>query len=149
MHCPYCNADDTKVTDSRLSTNGDEIRRRRHCPLCQERFTTYERYELVMPRVVKQDGSRQNFDENKLRKGILHSLQKRPVSTEAIDQTISQITHAIHARGDKEIPSKEIGELVMHELKKLDRIAYIRFASVYRRFADLDAFKQEIDRLVE
>ena len=149
MHCPYCNADDTKVTDSRLSTNGDEVRRRRHCPECQERFTTYERYELVMPRVVKQDGSRQNFDENKLRKGILHSLQKRPVSTEAIDQTISQITHAIHARGDKEIASKEIGELVMHELKKLDRIAYIRFASVYRRFADLDAFKQEIEKLIE
>lgn len=149
MHCPYCNAEDTKVTDSRLSTNGDEVRRRRHCPECQERFTTYERYELVMPRVVKHDGSRENFDENKLRKGLLHALQKRPVSTEAIDQTLSNIIHAIHARGEKEISSTSIGEMVMAALKELDHIAYVRFASVYRRFTDLDAFKKEIEKLID
>jgi transcriptional repressor NrdR len=149
MHCPYCSAEDTKVTDSRLSTNGDEVRRRRHCPECQERFTTYERYELVMPRVVKHDGSRESFDENKLKRGLLHALQKRPVSTEAIDQVISEITRQIHARGEKEISSKHIGEMVMAALKKLDHIAYVRFASVYRRFTDLDAFKQEIERLIE
>jgi transcriptional repressor NrdR len=149
MHCPYCNTTDTKVTDSRLSTNGDEVRRRRQCPDCQERFTTYERYELVMPRVVKHDGSREAFDENKLKRGLLHALQKRPVSTEAIDQVISDITRQIHARGEKEVSSKHIGEMVMAALKKLDHIAYVRFASVYRRFTDLDAFKQEIERLIE
>jgi transcriptional repressor NrdR len=149
MHCPYCHAPETKVTDSRLSMQGDEVRRRRHCTECEERFTTYERYELVMPRVVKHDGSRENFDENKLKKGLWHALQKRPVSTEQVDQIISELIHHIHTRGEKEISSQIIGELVMEALKKLDHIAYVRFASVYRRFADLDAFKQEIEKLID
>ncbi len=149
MHCPYCHALDTKVTDSRLSTNGSEVRRRRHCPDCEERFTTYERYELVMPRVVKHDGSRENFDENKLKKGLWHALQKRPVNTEQVDEVIAGLIHQIHTRGEKEITSTDIGEQVMAALKKLDHVAYVRFASVYRRFADLDAFKQEIEKLIE
>ncbi len=147
MHCPYCHAPETKVTDSRLSTSGDEVRRRRHCTECQERFTTYERCELLLPRVIKRDGSREIFDENKLKNGLWHALQKRPIGTEEVDEIVSQILHQVRSRGDKEISSMKIGEMVMEALKKLDHIAYVRFASVYRRFADLDAFKQEIEKL--
>ncbi len=149
MHCPYCCTPDTKVTDSRLSASGDEVRRRRHCPNCEGRFTTYERHELVMPRVVKHDGSREPFDENKFKKGLWQALHKRPISTEKVDEIIAELLQQIRTRGEKEITSTTIGEMVMAALKKLDHIAYVRFASVYRRFADLDAFKQEIEKLIE
>lgn len=147
MHCPFCDANDTKVIDSRLVADGDQVRRRRECLACQERFTTFETAELVMPRVVKQDGSRQPFDEDKLRAGMLRALEKRPVSTERLDVAIGQIKHRLRTKGEREIKSLELGELVMAELRKLDEIAYIRFASVYRRFADLNEFRAEIDRL--
>ncbi|MEH6389905.1 MULTISPECIES: transcriptional regulator NrdR [Pseudomonas] len=147
MHCPFCGAHDTKVIDSRLVTDGDQVRRRRECLACQERFTTFEIAELVMPRLVKQDGRRQPFDEDKLRAGLLRALEKRPVSVEEIEAAISRIKHRLRATGEREIKAMVVGELVMDELKQLDEVAYIRFASVYRRFQDLDQFREEIERL--
>jgi transcriptional repressor NrdR len=149
MRCPFCQAEDTKVTDSRLATDGAEVRRRRVCPVCNERFTTYEVVEVIMPRVVKRDGSRVTFDENKLRNGMLHALEKRPVSTEKLDQALKNVMRRIRATGDKEVASQQIGEWVMDELKALDDVAYVRFASVYRRFQDLDAFRDEIEKLIK
>ncbi|WP_150305996.1 transcriptional regulator NrdR [Pseudomonas saliphila] len=147
MHCPFCGAHDTKVIDSRLVTDGDQVRRRRECMACQERFTTFEVAELVMPRLVKQDGRRQPFDEDKLRAGLLRALEKRPVSVEEIEAAISRIKHRLRATGEREIKAMVVGEMVMDELKQLDEVAYIRFASVYRRFQDLDQFREEIERL--
>jgi len=147
MHCPFCNADDTKVIDSRLVAEGTQVRRRRECLTCSERFTTYESAELVMPRIVKQDGSREPFDEEKLRAGLLRALEKRPVSTERIEEAISRIEHRLRATGEREINSRMVGEEVMSALQELDEVAYIRFASVYRRFQDLTEFREEIDRL--
>ncbi|MGI0118938.1 transcriptional regulator NrdR [Zooshikella sp. RANM57] len=147
MHCPFCGAKDTKVIDSRLVADGIQVRRRRECLSCTERFTTYETAELVMPRLIKQDGSREPFDEDKLRAGILRSLEKRPVSVEKIEDAINRIMHNLRACGDREVESLIVGELVMRELQKLDEVAYIRFASVYRRFKDLNEFREEIDRL--
>ncbi len=147
MHCPFCGADDTKVIDSRLVADGDQVRRRRECVSCTERFTTFETAELVLPRVVKSDGVRQPFDEDKLRRGMIHALQKRPVATDAIDAAIHRILHRLRATGEREIKSRQIGELVMNELKQLDSVAYVRFASVYRDFQDVDAFRAEIDNL--
>lgn len=147
MHCPFCSADDTKVIDSRLVAEGDQVRRRRECLSCHERFTTFEVAELVMPRIIKQDGRRQPFDEQKLRDGFLRALDKRAVSVESIELSIAQIKHFLQATGEREIPALAVGEKVMEELRKLDEVAYIRFASVYRRFKDLDEFRQEIDRL--
>ncbi|MEJ2416975.1 MAG: transcriptional regulator NrdR [Exilibacterium sp.] len=147
MHCPFCSAEDTKVIDSRLVAGGDQVRRRRECLSCHERFTTYEVAELLMPRVIKQNGSREPFDENKLRAGLLRALEKRPVSVEAIEASIAQIKHRLQATGEREIQSLAIGEKVMAQLQKLDEVAYVRFASVYRRFKDLNEFRQEIDRL--
>ncbi len=147
MHCPFCNADDTKVIDSRLVAEGTQVRRRRECLTCIERFTTYESAELVMPRIVKQDGSREPFDEEKLRAGLLRALEKRPVSTERIEESISRIEHRLRATGEREINSRMVGEEVMSALQELDEVAYIRFASVYRRFQDLTEFREEIDRL--
>ena len=147
MHCPFCGAEDTKVIDSRLVAEGDQVRRRRECQSCRERFTTYEVAELLMPRVIKQDGSREPFDENKLRAGLLRALEKRPVSIEAIEASIAQIKHYLQATGERELKSLVIGEKVMEQLQKLDEVAYVRFASVYRRFQDLEQFRQEIDRL--
>lgn len=149
MHCPFCGAQDTKVIDSRLSGDGDQIRRRRECLKmeCQERFTTYENVELTLPRVVKQDGSREMFSIDKLRSGFLHALQKRAVSTDLVEKSINKILHNLRTSGDREISSKIIGEWVMTELKDLDQVAYVRFASVYRSFKDLEAFRQEIDKL--
>jgi transcriptional repressor NrdR len=147
MHCPFCDEIDTKVIDSRLVAEGDSVRRRRECVSCGERFTTYEVAELVMPRIVKQDGSREPFDEAKILAGILRSLEKRPVSAEQIDSAINHIKHQLRATGEREVSSKVAGEFVMEELRKLDEVAYVRFASVYRRFQDLAEFKQEIDRL--
>lgn len=147
MHCPFCGAHDTKVIDSRLVTDGDQVRRRRECLACQERFTTFEVAELVMPRLVKQDGRRQPFDEDKLRAGLLRALEKRPVSVEQIEAAISRIKHRLRATGEREIKAMIVGEMVMDELKQLDEVAYIRFASVYRRFQDLNQFREEIERL--
>ena len=147
MHCPFCSADDTKVIDSRLVAEGDQVRRRRECLSCAERYTTYEVAELVLPKVIKQDGSREPFDEDKLRAGFARALEKRPVSVEDIEAVINAIKHAIRATGEREVQSLELGELVMQHLKKLDQVAYVRFASVYRSFQDLAEFRDEIERL--
>ncbi len=147
MRCPFCNAPETKVIDSRLANEGVSVRRRRECLTCSERFTTFETAELVMPRIVKSDGSRVPFDEQKLFRGMSKALEKRPVSMETIDQAINHIKYNLRATGDREVPSERLGEWVMDELKKLDQVAYVRFASVYRSFQDLDEFRQEIERL--
>ncbi|SFC19621.1 transcriptional repressor NrdR [Marinospirillum celere] len=147
MHCPFCGAEETKVNDSRLVADGDQVRRRRQCTSCGERFTTYETAELFMPRVVKRDGSREAFDETKLRAGLQRALEKRPVGTEALEAALERIRQKLRASGEREVPSLQVGELVMQQLKKLDQVAYIRFASVYRQFKDLDEFRAEIDQL--
>ena len=147
MHCPFCSANDTKVIDSRLVAEGDQVRRRRECVACGERFTTFETAELVMPRLIKQDGSRQPFDEEKLRAGMQRALEKRPVSDERLEEAIARIKQRLRATGEREVKSLVVGELVMNELRRLDEIAYIRFASVYRRFKDLEEFREEIERL--
>lgn len=147
MHCPFCNTPDSKVVDSRLVSENNQIRRRRECVHCKERFTTYETAELILPRVVKNDGRRSVFDENKLRVGMTKALEKRPVSSEAVEAAINRITHKLRSSGEKEVNSNYIGELVMKELRDLDQVAYVRFASVYRSFQDINAFKKEIDQL--
>ena len=147
MHCPFCSALDTKVIDSRLVAEGNQVRRRRECITCEERFTTFETAELVMPRLVKQNGEREPFNEDKLRWGMLKALEKRPVGIEQVDEAITHINHALRASGEREVPSKMVGELVMRELRRLDEVAYVRFASVYRSFKDLNEFREEIDRL--
>jgi len=147
MHCPFCRAPDTKVIDSRLVAEGEQVRRRRECVVCNERFTTFETAELVTPRVIKSDGSRVPFDEEKLRRSMLHALQKRPVSIEQIDSALQHILHQLRATGEREVKSRLIGELVMEALRQLDQVAYVRFASVYRDFKDVAAFMAEIDRL--
>ena len=147
MFCPFCNAVETKVIDSRLVADGGQVRRRRECLSCKERFTTYEVAELVMPRVIKQNGSREPFNEDKLRGGFLRALEKRPVSVEEIEAQISQIKHELRATGEREIDSRALGELVMSALKKLDQVAYVRFASVYRSFQDLAEFRDAIESL--
>jgi len=147
MHCPFCKETETKVIDSRLVAEGDQVRRRRECLACKERFTTFESAELVMPRVVKQDGTRQPFDEDKLNRGFTKALEKRPVSIEAIETAINNIKYRLRATGERELTSLTIGEEVMRELRALDEIAYVRFASVYRSFQDVNEFKEEIDRM--
>lgn len=147
MHCPFCGADDTKVIDSRLVADGDSVRRRRECQTCGERFTTFETAELVMPRVVKSNGSREPFNEEKLRAGLQKALEKRPVSIEEIDSAMNRITHRLRATGERELDSREVGEAVMAELRTLDGIAYVRFASVYRDFQDISEFQAEIQKL--
>lgn len=149
MRCPYCGAQDTKVIDSRLASEGDQVRRRRQCTACNERFTTYETVELNLPRVVKTDGSRVPFDGAKLRSGMLRALEKRPVSTDQVEAAITHIMRQITAGGESEVTTRHIGGLVMEELKKLDQVAYVRFASVYRQFEDVDAFREEIERLTD
>ncbi|MVF11417.1 transcriptional regulator NrdR [Ketobacter sp. MCCC 1A13808] len=147
MHCPFCNTDDTKVIDSRLVAEGNQVRRRRECLACNERFTTYESAELMLPKVVKSDGTREPFDENKLRSGIHRALEKRPVSVEEVELAINKICHKLRATGERELPSRRIGEDVMNALRDLDQVAYVRFASVYRDFQDLSQFSDEIARL--
>ena len=147
MYCPFCNADDTRVVDSRLVANGGQVRRRRECAECSERFTTYELAELVMPRVIKSDGTRQSFDEEKLRAGLQRALEKRPVSIEKIETAVGQIKHFLQVTGEREVASREIGEAVMVQLRGLDEVAYVRFASVYRSFQDLSEFQDELNRL--
>jgi transcriptional repressor NrdR len=147
MYCPFCGHVETKVTDSRLAGEGRQIRRRRECLSCGERFTTFETAELVMPMVVKGDRSREAFDEAKLRSGMEKALEKRPVPREQLDEALSRITHKVRNLGDREVQSRAIGELVMDELRQLDEVAYVRFASVYRHFEDVEAFHEEIQRL--
>ncbi|MCV6605658.1 MAG: transcriptional regulator NrdR [Porticoccaceae bacterium] len=147
MHCPFCSADDTKVIDSRLVAEGGQVRRRRECLSCKERFTTYELAELLMPRVIKSDNNREPFNEDKLRAGLLRALEKRPVSMEQIEAAISNIKHALQAAGEREVPSRVVGEKVMEQLRQLDEVAYVRFASVYRSFQDLNEFRAELDKL--
>lgn len=147
MHCPFCGQDDTKVIDSRLVAEGDQVRRRRECVACKERFTTFESAELLLPKVIKSNGIREPFNEEKLRAGILRAVEKRPVSVEKIETTISNIKRKLQATGEREIRSMLIGEEVMQQLRKLDQVAFVRFASVYRDFKDLNEFRAEIDRL--
>jgi transcriptional repressor NrdR len=147
MRCPFCGEPDTKVIDSRLANEGDSVRRRRECVTCGERFTTFETAELVMPRIVKRDGTRVPFDEEKLRSGIMRALEKRPVQMEAIEAAINRIKHNLRATGDREVNSRQLGEWVMDELRELDEVAYVRFASVYRSFQDVNAFREEIERM--
>ena len=147
MHCPFCSTTDTKVIDSRLVAEGNQVRRRRECTSCSERFTTFESAELVMPRLIKHNGNREPFDEEKLRSGILKALEKRPVSLEMVENAINHIKHELRATGEREVPSKMLGEQVMNALKDLDEVAYVRFASVYRSFKDLNEFREEIDRI--
>lgn len=147
MHCPFCSTNDTRVIDSRLVSGGGQVRRRRECLSCSERFTTFEIAELVLPRVVKQDKTSEPFDERKLRSGFQRALEKRPVSQEAIEASIDRIKSVLRATGEREVPSRIIGEAVMTELKQLDKVAYVRFASVYRSFEDVEEFRREIERL--
>ena len=149
MRCPFCGAQDTKVIDSRLFGEGDQVRRRRQCAICKERFTTYETAELNLPQVIKQDGSRASFDSRKLASGMTRALEKRPVSTEQVDDALNRIRRRLLATGEREVASRQIGEWVMNELRALDQVAYVRFASVYRKFEDVNAFREEIERLEE
>ncbi len=147
MRCPFCEASDTKVIDSRLASEGSVIRRRRACVACAERFTTFEVAELVYPRVIKGDGRREPFNEDKLRHGFQISLEKRPVDSEAIEAAIDRIKRRLHGTGEREVSSRQLGEWAMDELRGLDEVAYVRFASVYRSFQDVNAFREEIERL--
>lgn len=147
MHCPFCHADDTRVIDTRLVADGEQIRRRRECQSCTERFTTYESAELLMPRVIKSNGAREPFNEQKLRSGLARALEKRPVSTEELEALVNHIQHDLRATGERELRSRVVGEVVMKQLKDVDQVAYVRFASVYRDFQDISEFQDEIVRL--
>jgi len=147
MRCPFCAAQDTRVVDSRLASEGDQVRRRRACASCKERFTTYEVAELTMPKIIKRDGAREIFNEEKLRLGMLRALEKRPVKSDAIEAAISRVKKAMTAKGDREIPADELGELVMKELSGLDHVAFVRFASVYRSFQDVSEFTEMIESM--
>lgn len=147
MYCPFCGAADTKVVDSRLAEEGRGVRRRRECIACTERFTTYEAAELVMPRIIKSDGRREVFDAAKLRAGMQKALEKRPISTASVDVALQNIKRKLRSSGEREVTAKTIGEMMMDELKQLDRVAYVRFASVYRSFQDVNDFRKEIKRL--
>ncbi|AYA65068.1 MULTISPECIES: transcriptional regulator NrdR [unclassified Alteromonas] len=147
MFCPFCSAQETKVIDSRLVAEGHQVRRRRECVICHERFTTFESAELVMPRVIKRDGSREPFNEDKLRAGLQRALEKRPVSTEKVEEVILSLKSALRATGEREVSSEFLGNLIMDALKVLDKVAYVRFASVYRSFEDIREFGEEIARL--
>lgn len=147
MRCPFCGEQETRVVDSRLAADGYQVRRRRECAGCGERYTTFESAEVVMPRIRKRDGSREPFDEEKLRKGMMHALYKRPVSTEAVEAAMGHILYKLRSLGEQEVPASRVGDWVMEELRDLDQVAYVRFASVYRSFQDVNAFREEIERL--
>src|SRR3989304_10420609 len=147
MRCPFCSTEDTKGIDSRLANEGDAVRRRRECQKCGERYTTFETAELVFPRIVKSNGTREPFNEDKLRGGVSRALEKRPVSVEDIESAINRIKTRLRSSGEREIKSRELGEWVMAELRELDEVAYVRFASVYQSFQDVNAFREEIERL--
>ena len=147
MHCPFCGTDDTKVIDSRLVSAGESVRRRRECQNCGERWTTFETAELLMPRIVKRDGSREPFDESKLRRGLQTALEKRPVPVEDVEALINRVKHRIRVTGEREVAAEMLGQEVMSELRQLDAVAYVRFASVYLNFEDVSEFQSEILRL--
>ena len=147
MHCPFCTCSDTKVIDSRLAGEGRQVRRRRECIECGERFTTFESPELVMPRVIKRDDRREPFDHTKLRSGVVSALQKRPVASEDIELLLERVTHKLQTVGEREVASAFIGDIVIEELRDLDEIAYVRFASIYRSFQDVTEFQDEIQRM--
>ncbi|MBD9369498.1 transcriptional regulator NrdR [Xanthomonas sp. XNM01] len=147
MHCPFCQNSDTRVIDSRVSEDGATIRRRRECEACGERFSTLETIELKLPTLIKGDGTRQAFDARKLRIGFDRALQKRPVSEEQIEAAVRSVVHQLRMSGEREIPSIRVGEFVMAELRKLDHVGYVRFASVYRSFQDVADFREEIEKL--
>jgi transcriptional repressor NrdR len=147
MHCPFCQADDTKVVDSRLVAEGSQVRRRRQCLLCHERFTTFETAELIMPVIIKRDGRREEFKMENLRAGMLRALEKRPVSMNDLEAALVTILQKIRSRGEREIDSRQVGEWVMEQLYRLDHVAYVRFASVYKRFKDVSDFRQTIDQM--
>jgi transcriptional repressor NrdR len=147
MRCPFCRHEDTQVVDSRVSEDGAAIRRRRRCPSCDKRFTTYERIELALPVVVKKDGTRTEFDRRKIMFSMQLALRKRPVAADAIDDAVARIEYQLLGTGEREVRSDKLGELVMTELRKLDKIAYVRFASVYKRFEDVAEFKNLVDEV--
>ena len=147
MYCPFCGKQETKVIDSRLASEGAQVRRRRECLDCGERFTTFESAQLVMPRIIKSNGAREPFDDAKLISGMMRALEKRPVESERVDAAISRLQHRMRASGEREIPSRQVGEWVVNELRQLDQVAFVRFASVYRSFEDVNAFREEIERL--
>jgi transcriptional repressor NrdR len=147
MHCPFCSKPETRVIDSRLSNDGEHVRRRRECVSCGDRFTTYEHAELNMPRIIKTDGTRVPFSEEKLRAGVMRALEKRPVNTEQIEESLNRVRHKILSTGEREVNSSRMGNWIMEELQVLDHVAYIRFASVYLDFSDIDAFSEAVERL--
>jgi len=144
MKCPYCGDSNSQVMDTRENEDGDTVRRRRRCPACDKRFTTYERVELKLPQIVKKNGSRAEFERAKLRASLMLALRKRPVTLESLEAALDRIEERLMTLGEREVGSDRIGELVMRELKKLDKIAYVRFASVYRNFEDVDEFSEAI-----
>lgn len=147
MHCPFCSEPDTRVIDSRLFGDGEMVRRRRECTRCKERFTTYETAELAFPRIIKRDGRREVFKEEKLRGGMVRALEKRPVDMDRVELAIAQVKRKLRASGEREVESRKVGDWVMEQLRTLDQVAYVRFASVYRKFEDVRAFLDEIERL--
>ena len=147
MQCPFCDEQETRVVDSRLALDGAQVRRRRECTSCGERFTTYEAAEVTIPRIVKNDGARAPFDERKLRLGMLRASEKRPVASDAIETAVGRIKRRLIRTGEREIDSRAVGEAVMEELRDLDQVAYVRFASVYRKFEDVSEFRDEVERL--
>ena len=147
MRCPFCGESDTRVIDSRLVSDGKQVRRRRECPKCGDRFNTFEVAELALPRGIKRDESRQPFDEEKLRSSVRNALHKRSVNAEQLENLIQEVIHKLISYGEREVKSSLIGELVMERLRSLDQVAYIRFASVYRSFQDVEAFKTEVKKL--
>lgn len=149
MHCPFCHFEDTRVIDSRLTEDGMQVRRRRECERCGERFNTYETADLKLPQIVKHDGRREAFDERKLRSGLERALQKRPVGSDTLDAIVEHVVKKLRTAGERELPARRIGEWVMAELKAVDQVAYVRFASVYRSFEDVTEFQDEIRRLRE
>ena len=148
MHCPFCKAEDTRVVDSRVAEDGAVVRRRRECEKCNARFTTFEKAQLSMPQLLKRDGTPEPFDEDKLRKGLERALYKRPVTPEAVDHAIENISRKLRTSAEREVPSRRVGEFVMEELRDLDQVAYVRFASIYHRFQDANAFRDEVERLL-
>lgn len=147
MQCPFCNAADTRVVDSRLAEDGTQVRRRRECAECKGRFTTFERAQLSMPHIIKRGGSPEPFDEDKLRRGFANALFKRPVAPEAVDHAMEIVMRKLRQSGERQVHSGQLGEWVMDQLHELDHVAYVRFASVYRKFEDVNAFREEIDRM--
>ena len=147
MQCPFCNTPETRVVDSRLAAEGYQVRRRRECSSCGERFTTFETAELVMPQVRKRHGEVQPFDEQKLRRGMLYAVSKTPVSPEQVETAINHIKHLLRTTGEREVPAKQIGDWVMAELQQLDHVAFVRFAAVYKNFKDVEEFRREIESL--